>query len=423
MGVRDLYKVLQTHTSQPVIIPLSRLYGKILAVDVSIYLYRSVLGAGDQWLYRFMGVLCELKRHGIKAVCIFDGKHQPVEKLEEQKRRREQGAKSRERKDACIAMKAKLEKDHMFRMTTSKKGKEKGPKPLTPEIVEECQRLIGKPRQMKIKKGKREENDSGDELESEVYITNDVDYESPEDIIEALRNLIDRLEKQTAPINQEVKDTAYEIVDILGLMRIEAHGEAEALCSYLTVHGKVDATLSADTDVLAYGTPLFLSFRELDIFGGQVYATFLPTVLDEMGLTYREFLDLTILLKNDYNHRCKAVPPNSKTGKFLAIGMAKAVELIREYRSIDAFVDRIEDPEVLNYKRCRELFTVPETLDLEIVYNKPIDIPRLKEFIPKHGLSHHLSYYEKIWKEPQLLLDLNEAFDASVDETSTTDEN
>lgn len=48
----------------------------------------------------------------------------------------------------------------------------------------------------------------------------------------------------------------------MGVMVVQAPGEAEAQCSYLNKIGKVDAVCTEDTDSLVFGTQLLL--REMN---------------------------------------------------------------------------------------------------------------------------------------------------------------
>ena len=50
-----------------------------------------------------------------------------------------------------------------------------------------------------------------------------------------------------------------ELFDILRVPYLTAIGEAEKMCAKLSIDNLVDAVLSEDTDVLAYGAPNFMS--------------------------------------------------------------------------------------------------------------------------------------------------------------------
>jgi len=81
MGIQYLNSYIKQNTNEESInkINLSRLYGKVIAVDTSIYLYRFL---ADETLLENMYIMISLfKSYNITPIFIFDGKP-PVEKLE-----------------------------------------------------------------------------------------------------------------------------------------------------------------------------------------------------------------------------------------------------------------------------------------------------------------------------------------------------
>ena len=49
-----------------------------------------------------------------------------------------------------------------------------------------------------------------------------------------------------------------KMLRLMGVPVIEAPGEAEAQCSYLNKHNKVDAVCTEDTDSIVFGTQLLI---------------------------------------------------------------------------------------------------------------------------------------------------------------------
>ena len=92
MGVKDLYSLIRKNCPEQIgEVDMRDLAGYKIAVDVSIYLYRSVRSCGVQrWLDSFISFVCDLKRFRIHPIYIFDGPNPPPEKRTEQKRRRAQ---------------------------------------------------------------------------------------------------------------------------------------------------------------------------------------------------------------------------------------------------------------------------------------------------------------------------------------------
>lgn len=373
MGIQDLYNIIRKHAkSQILTYHFSELSGLRFAVDISIFLYKYTRTTGSNaWMNQFILLLSTLKSHGIKAVCIFDGPNPPPEKKEEQDRRRAETQKAVERMEKCIKMRKNLQKNYLpFDDVPSS------------EMIEECRKLIG------VRKGYPETTD----------------YSCPQDICDSLTEVIERLRKSTYTITPEDKDNAAKIVKMMGLAAIQADGEAETLCAYLAVKGLVDAVLTEDTDVLAYGTPLMLSFKDYKLHEKKLQGIYLPGLLEELELDTDEFRDLCILLSCDYNKRVKGFPPDGKKYKKpVPIGEKHAYTMIQEYRRFEQLLDYIEDAAPLKYKRCRELFTIPKNVPQGLVpYNRPLDYKALQKLVNDNRLTVKIPYIEKCYQAPTL---------------------
>lgn len=76
-------------------------------------------------------------------------------------------------------------------------------------------------------------------------------------------------------------------------------------------------------------------------------------------ITYNlQFIDLCIMLGCDY------------TGSIKGVGPKRAIELIKNYRSLDKIIENIDTkkypiPENWNYKEARLLFQEPEIMNVE----------------------------------------------------------
>lgn len=352
MGIKSFYNLVKDYAPNCLLeYNFSELYGYRLAVDISIFLYKYIRSAGsEKWVEVFIIFLCELKKNGIKTVCIFDGPNPPIEKKGEQEDRRKNSQKIIHRKDECIKYRDKL--NELIKQDDYE---------LSEQFIDECRILI---------RPKRGHPDV-------------TDYNNPQDIINSLINTIERLEKQTISINKSYGEKAFEIVKLMGMTAIQADGEAEALCSYLACHNLVDGVLSEDTDVLAYGTPLFFAFKKFRLKEKRFIGIHLPSLLEELSITFEEFQDLCILLSCDYNQRIKG------------IGSDKAFSLIKKYGKIEN-MESIYDTDCLIYKRCRELFTVPKKIDYKIPPNQDPDYLRLDEFFKKNKIVFGVDYIKSI---------------------------
>jgi hypothetical protein len=134
------------------------------------------------------------------------------------------------------------------------------------------------------------------------------------------------------------------LLDLLHIPYTYAPLEAETVCSDLCIRGCVDAVLSEDTDVFAYGTPLVIS--RIDIGSSSATCVNYSRVLDELELNSETFLDFCILCGTDYNPPISGMTP------------IHAYSFVRQYGCIDNIVTALPPAatERLNFVRVREIF-------------------------------------------------------------------
>lgn len=383
MGIHDFYKGIKLRA--PEILKsyhLSQFCGKRWAVDISIFLFKFIKSGGDGWMGTFFLFLCILKKHGIKTVCIFDGPNPPIEKKIEQARRREDSKKALGRLERCKEVRKFL----MESQST-----------LSEELQEECKKLYGKPKK---------------KIQLQV-----IDWSEWTEVLSALTSTIESLEKQTSPITAQHHELAKSIVKLMGIPMFQANGEAEALCAFMAIHGHVDAVLTEDTDVLAYGAPWMVAFKDFKLTDEKVYAIHLPSLRTAFDYSQIELLDLCILLGCDYNKKDEegkkvsltGFPPDGKKHKkSVPIGLIAAFDFIDEYRSIEECLPYLDNPEILIYERCREIFTPPtgkETLELIKVmpYNIRPDFDEVQKFIIENNVSISIDYIKGIWNSSEII--------------------
>lgn len=366
LGLNDLLRSECPHIFHKT--HIDSLCGKVLAVDISVFLYKYVRSYGEpNWIQSLIRFLCALKKSGIKPVIIFDGTQQPKEKEVEQRRRRQESEKIRKKQSDSIQLRDELEKLLLGGIVETPEEKE-----------EEVKQLIGK-RKLEVSS----------------------DYSKVVNCMDALSALYERINKQTLSIGKQHYSTSMEILTALGFPYIQAIGEAETLCCYLASIGEVDGIITEDTDVLAYGTPLMIS--KFDGFTSEVVIVKHDEILRELCLDSREFRDLCIMLSCDYNERCKAP---TKKGGLTGIGPKRAYSLIMQHRDIDIISDIMNiDVECLNHKRCRELLSVPNEYPGATVADcQPLDNASLQEISEKYGVRINFYEIEEIYKPVEMVL-------------------
>jgi len=166
-----------------------------------------------------------------------------------------------------------------------------------------------------------------------------------------------------------------ELLKILGIPFFQAIGEAEATCAVLNKRELVDAVLSEDTDVLAYGAPLFL--HKINFPNMTVQCIQYESVLTALQLLPSQFLDFCILCGTDYNTNIPKIGPEKSFRFIKKCGNIEEIE--QHYPKLDT--------SILNYKRVREL--LDNTFDVSQFIIPFCSLPnreRLQHFAFQHNL-------------------------------------
>ena len=371
MGIQNLHQLLEKYAPECYIQKhLSEYAFKKIGIDISLYLYKFKASRGDDWLEAFVSLVSCLRKWDIHCFFIYDGKA-PIEKIEEQKRRRENLSKQGERADA-------LEKEILNFESNGEVG----------EMIREI-------------------------CKKEGYVSL---FRNKERInIELAKNKLESMRGMIISITNDDIQLTKNLFDILKVPYMTAPDEAERFACHLCVNGKLDAILSEDTDILPYGTPLFLT--KIDIFNSTVVELEHKKILEILDMTKETFLDLCILCSCDYNHNVAGY------------GWVKNFDLIREYKTIEKVVERMSaldleskektkkkllkekkvdeiiklneklekvfEPSVLKYERCRELFSCPNNIDFYVKYCGEPDFDELTKFMYINGIRTNQNVLKK----------------------------
>lgn len=331
MGINNLNKFLRD-TSPGVFqeVHLSHYAFMRVAIDISLYLHKFKAVCGDRWLSAFINLIASLRRNEVHCVFIFDGKAPPEKKAEQARRQAD-----REKLEEQVWV---LEDALHTWQTTG----------VIPECLSDLYARRRSPKRLLASK------QSG------------VSMEWIEDKIQQKKN-------QLYSISPADFETAKELFTVLNVPFYTAPFEAEKTCAKLCIDGHVDAVLSEDTDVLAYGAPVFLS--KIDTNSDTCVRISHPDLLEKLELDSREFLDLCIMCGTDYNTN---IPK---------IGSKTAYKHILEHRRIEKVAEAGIDVTVLTHVLVRELFTQFEDTGItSIPYCGRPDFATLQEFVTKHNV-------------------------------------
>jgi flap endonuclease-1 len=173
-------------------------------------------------------------------------------------------------------------------------------------------------------------------------------------------------------------EEARELLALLGIPSLRAPGEAEAQAAHMTRRGDAWATASKDYDSLLFGAPRLLRF--LAVSGKE----FLPSrgafravppelidserLLDALGLTREQLVDLALLVGTDFNPGIRGVGPK------------RALDLVRRFGRIESMPDvtrsQIDDPDEL-----RAIYLDPAVTDDYALERTPPDEAGLVRFL------------------------------------------
>ena len=256
MGIKDLSKFL--HDKCPEIfepIHISEYHFRKVAIDTSLYLCNYKALYQDKWLGAFIRLISCLRENEIHCVFIYDSGY-PPEKESERKERADARFKLEERicrlEEAVENYYSSGEIDQILIDFQNKKGT--------------ARKSILRPNSINIK---------------------------------GIEYYVKKMRNQLFSISPQDFATTKQLFDILQVPYFNAPLEAETMCSDLCIQGKVDAVLSEDTDVLAYGAPVFLT--KMNTLNGTCIRVKHPELLENLGMTADEFLDFCIMCGTDYN--------------------------------------------------------------------------------------------------------------------------
>jgi 5'-3' exonuclease len=353
MGISGLTKFLRDTCPEVFTeINLSDLRYKKGAVDISLYVFKYKTIFGDKWMTALLNLVSRLRKLDVHCCFIYDTSA-PEEKMIEREARREKRDKLDEKIEALNSALAKAYSTGVI-----------------DPILIELNNKISSSKQKRLLSG--EPTSRGIDLE-------------------VLEVEIERISKQSVRIEEGDFENSKKMMSLLGVPFFNAAVEAETTCSDLCKQGKVDFVLSEDSDVLAYGAPMFVS--KVNATTETATVVYYEEMLSALGLSTDSFLDFCIMCGTDYN-------PNIRL-----IGPKKAYKLISEYGSIEAISDSGIDVSVLNHIRVRDLFKGYKRFDGGIPFCEHPNIRELGEFLFKNNIGISIDTIKKNFSEPEILFE------------------
>ncbi|CAF0756094.1 unnamed protein product [Brachionus calyciflorus] len=172
---------------------------------------------------------------------------------------------------------------------------------------------------------------------------------------------VDKFSRRLVKVTKEHGDDCRKLLSLMGVPYVEAPCEAEAQCCALVKAGKIYAVGTEDMDALTFGGNVLLRHLTFSEARKMPIKEFhLDRILAGLEFTQDQFIDLCILLGCDYCDTIKGIGPK------------RAVELIREHKSIENAIEKLDKnkypiPENWMFKEARELFIKPDVIDPETI--------------------------------------------------------
>lgn len=212
-----------------------------------------------------------------------------------------------------------------------------------------------------------------DELEMEMINTEEEDMEK---ILE-LQEKIEKKKSGMTKITKDVVENVKKLLDYMGIYYYEYDGEADLFCRYLFEKDLIDYVITEDMDLLTHGCKKVLTGFNTSNKPFEIYE--MEKILETMGITQKQFIDICILLGCDY------------TGTVNGIGPVSSVKFIKKYGNIEKMIKQQKSfsYETMDYKSSRKMFTI------EVESTKKITRKKIKPKYKKNKIEEMKTFLNK----------------------------
>ncbi len=378
-GLRDFIKKKYPNVIKPYF--LGNLSKKKLAIDIATYAFKNKIMSSDRWISNILNYYQFFKKLLIHPITCFDGKT-PLLKLNTALLR--SGVREKNKckietlsKDIYVYESTGEMSEYLLDTITSIQTKDN----------KTSKRLISNARNASLRNPEtKSSNENTLVKQSNIKLVN---------------GHIDVLIDRNQTITKEDRKMLKTVLKLLGFTCIKSPYEAETMACLFTKYGDVDAVLSEDSDVLAYGCKLAL--WDPDFKTGYCSSIAIDDLLEEMGMPYSQFLDFCILCGTDYNLNIKNIGP------------VKAFTLIKTHSSIEA-ISKLKDPKDksklqfdishISYPEIRKVFQFQNYKNLKIqnICKKAtytdlnINIEKAFEFMGSHEIAYSEEKITDLWQ-------------------------
>jgi len=321
MGIRNLHTFLRKMVPMAYQeVSLTKYAYKRIAIDLSIYLCKYKAFYKERWMDAFLNLITCLRENEIHFIFVFDSKSPPEKEAEKQYRILQRQKLRTKIEDLEMAFKMYHEKNEMS-----------------------------------------------------LLLERWVDIKTKSVNLQQVANEIERLRSNLLDIRTEDFVLIRELFEICNIPYCDAVSEAEATCAHLCLNGYVDAVLTEDTDIMAYGCPFNL--HRLNVNTNTVMLIEMKKLLTMLEMTYQQFRDFCIMCGTDYNTNIPKIGPD------------RAYKYLKEHGTLDK-LSLIMDTSILNYATGRRLFENDIEFSIPECYCGIPNLNELRLFLFKNN-SHY----------------------------------
>jgi len=200
-------------------------------------------------------------------------------------------------------------------------------------------------------------------------LENNIDIEDSErqDII----NNMDILKKKFIHISREQIQTVKNLIKYYGMTYYDAPGEADKLCAFLNIKGKVWGCMSEDMDMFVYGCKNVLRYFSLLNHTVVLYDT--KNILKTLDITLKELKEICILSGTDYNLD-KNKKNNKKHDLYSKLKYFNKYKNQKNVETSDFYNWLLQNSNYIHVEDLDNLINIFHLFDLDKIENK-------KEFI------------------------------------------
>jgi flap endonuclease-1 len=338
MGIKDLNKFIKKHCPECIKEKTIKDFkNKNICIDTSIFLYKYKY-LYDNFLIGFVEQIVHLLKNDVTPIYLFDGKPSEEKNITIESRREEYQNKNKKienNDNEVLNMQREIEL-------------------LTMDINNDNRKEIEK----KVKTMKKE--------------------------IKKIKTNNDKMKKSKIKISQVDINSLKQLFDLCGIFYYQCDGESDIFCRLFFNNKLVDSVITEDMDYLTHGCKNII--RNYHPKSNKIEEYQVLTLLENMKLSYRSFIDLCILMGCDYVKRIKGIGPE------------KALKIITEYGGIKNYIenkkDKVEIPDnyLDKYNNACNMFTC-EDYDFDISFKdlrnkyKKSNKERIEFFFKQKNLS------------------------------------